>query len=173
MLERALETDDDQIILSAYDPDLFDQGNELSAAARERIDLARRRVAWRADVRAALKAEMRALEDLFQQPPPLAIERLSAFQRRRTRRLIEQQRAIDGSGGSPSSKSRHRRGWAALNHVERVGARVTDRHTWSAIQGVVERHGSVEDILAAAKATDRYRSPGAAGSRGQDARGRA
>ena len=152
-LERALASDDDHIILSAYDSELFEQGNALSSEARERIELAQRRVTWRADVRHALKTRsVSDLETLFQQPPHQAIERLSASERRRTRRLIEQQRAIDALQAAVKAND-DTSIVSALNRVERVGARIPDRHTWGAIQNVVERTSLIEDILAAAAAS--------------------
>ncbi|HEV2065336.1 MAG TPA: hypothetical protein VGR08_00765, partial [Thermomicrobiales bacterium] len=36
---------------------------------------------------------------------------------------------------------------AALNKVERVGARISDRFTWGAIQRVVERVSVIEDVI--------------------------
>ena len=153
ILERALETDDDQIIVDTYDAETFDQGRELSDEARNRIDLAHRRLTWRGDVRQALKSKnVSSLEDLFQTPPPLAIDRLSKSERRRTRRLIEQRRALDALRDAIRDKD-DAKIVTALNHVERVGARIEDRHTWNAIQVVVERASMVEDILTAAKAT--------------------
>jgi len=152
-LERALETDDDQIIVGTYNPEIFDQGRELTEDARDRIELAHRRVAWRADVRHALKSKnATSLEELFQHTPPQAMERLSTSERRRTRRLIEQQRALNDLRSAVRDKDDVKI-VTALNHVERVGARIEDRHTWNAIQTVVERSSLVEDILAAAKAT--------------------
>jgi len=153
ILERALETDDDQIILDTYDPEVFEQGRELPEDVRNRIDLAHRRVTWRVDVRHALKSKnVSSLEDLFQNPPALAIDRLSMSERRRTRRLIEQRRALDTLRDAIRDKD-DAKIVTALNHVERVGARIEDRHTWNAIQVVVERASLVEDILTAAKAT--------------------
>lgn len=153
ILERALETDDDQIIVDTYDPEIFEQGRELPEDARNRIDLAHRRVTWRVDVRHALKSKnVSSLEDLFQNPPTLAIDRLSMSERRRTRRLIEQRRALDTLRDAIRDKD-DAKIVTALNHVERVGARIEDRHTWNAIQVVVERASMVEDILTAAKAT--------------------
>ncbi|MGI8486719.1 MAG: hypothetical protein ACR2OU_20985 [Thermomicrobiales bacterium] len=153
ILERALATDDDQIIVDTYDAEVFDHGRELSEDARNRIDLASRRLTWRVDVRQALKSKnVSSLEDLFQNPPVLAIDRLSMSERRRTRRLIEQRRALDALRDAIRDKE-DAKIVTALNHVERVGARIEDRHTWNAIQTVVERASMVEDILSAAKAT--------------------
>lgn len=149
-LERALATDDDQIIVGTYNPEIFEQGRELTGDARNRIDLAYRRVAWRADVRHALKSKNpTSLEDLFQKTPPQAMERLSTSERRRARRLIEQQRALNDLRSAVRDKDDVMI-VTALNHVERVGARIEDRHTWNAIQTVVERSSLVEDILTAA-----------------------
>ncbi|HEU0165977.1 MAG TPA: hypothetical protein VFQ54_13100, partial [Thermomicrobiales bacterium] len=118
-----------------------------------RIELARVRVEWRTDVRAALKnRDEELLEELFTSPPEHAIDRLSASERRRSRRLIEQRRALDVLRSAVTTLDDSSI-VSALNHVERVGARITDRATWVAIQEVVERASLVEDVIAAAKAT--------------------
>ncbi|MGC4106388.1 MAG: hypothetical protein QM753_08540 [Thermomicrobiales bacterium] len=151
-LADALATDDDRIIVDAFDPDLWDEGRALSPEARTRIGQALARIDWRGQVRQALRnRDAAALESLFLRPPAAAIDRLSTSERRRCRRLIEQRhalaelhRAVDGLDDDAIVR--------ALNHVERVGARITDRETWVAIQQIVERTSMVEDLVAAVDA---------------------
>ena len=151
-LVSALATDDDQIIVDAFDPDLWEAGRALSPEARSRVGLAMARVDWRVRVRQALRErDAEALETLFQRPPAQALDRLSASERRRSRRLIEQRHALAElnravAGFDDDAIVR------ALNHVERVGARITDRATWAAIQQIVERTSMVEDVMAAVDA---------------------
>lgn len=148
----ALATDDDQIIADAFDPELWDEGRALSPEARARIGQALARIDWRTQVRQALRnRDAERLEALFQRPPATALDRLSTSERRRCRRLIEQRHALADlhrAVGQLDDEAIVR----ALNHVERVGARITDRSTWAAIQQIVERTSMVEDIIAAVDA---------------------
>lgn len=145
-LDRALDSDDDRIIIQAYDPALFDGDFSLGKEERDRIDLASARQAWVAAVRTALKQRRtHELFDLFTSPPPGGAERLSLAERRRIRREIERRRALDEltqavKGDDDSAIV------TALNRVERVGARITDRFTWGAIQRVVERVSVIEEL---------------------------
>ncbi|MGC4190410.1 MAG: hypothetical protein QM589_04150 [Thermomicrobiales bacterium] len=151
-LASALATDDDRIIVDAFDPDLWDDGHALSPEARMRIVDAVARIDWRTQVRQALRnRDAEGLETLFRDPPATALDRLSTSERRRCRRLIEQRhaladlhRAVDRLDDDAIVR--------ALNHVERVGARITDRATWAAIQQIVERTSMVEDVIAAVDA---------------------
>lgn len=151
-LVSALATDDDQIIVDAFDPDLWDGGRALSAEAHTRIGQAMARIDWRSQVRQALRnRDAESLERLYQRPPTAALDRLSASERRRCRRLIEQRHALGElhrAVGQLDDEAIVR----ALNHVERVGARITDRATWTAIQQIVERTSMVEDVIAAVDA---------------------
>ena len=151
-LMRAIDTDDDRLILEAFDPSVFGDMSDLDEAVRERIRLAERRVAWLAQVRAALKK--RHVDDLsrhFTNPPAGGPERLSAPDRRRIRQAIERRVALEELGavirGDDDAAI-----IAALNRVERVGARVSDRFAWGVIQRVVERVSVIDDLIEAAEA---------------------
>ncbi|MGB3328895.1 MAG: hypothetical protein WBA46_08070 [Thermomicrobiales bacterium] len=151
-LVSALATDDDQIIVDAFDPDLWDGGRALSAEAHTRIGQAMARIDWRSQVRQALRnRDAESLERLYQRPPTAALDRLSASERRRCRRLIEQRHAL-GELHRAVGKLDDEAIVRALNHVERVGARIPDRATWTAIQQIVERTSMVEDVIAAVDA---------------------
>jgi hypothetical protein len=90
------------------------------------------------------------LRDLFIDPPSGAAERLGVAERRRIRRTIEQHQALHDlhavieSGDEPGII-------AALNRVERVSARISDKGTWAAIQRVVERVSLVDELLEASQ----------------------
>lgn len=145
-LDRALATDDDRIIMQAYDPALFDGDLSLGREERERIELASTRQAWVDAVRAALKQRRtHELFDLFTSPPPGGTERLSLAERRRIRREIERRRALDELA-QVVKEDDDEAIIIALNRVERVGARITDRFTWGAIQRVVERVSVIEEL---------------------------
>ncbi len=150
-LDRALASDDDRIIVQTYDPDLFDSDLSLTGEERDRIELARTREAWVANVRTALRQRrIHDLFELFTSPPPGGTERLGVAERRRIRREIERKRALDELAlavkGDDDAVI-----IAALNKVERVGARISDRFTWGAIQRVVERVSVIEDLIEVAE----------------------
>ncbi|CAA9551784.1 MAG: hypothetical protein AVDCRST_MAG43-1119 [uncultured Thermomicrobiales bacterium] len=150
-LMRAIDTDDDRLILEAFDPSVFGDMSDLDDAVRDRVRLAERRVAWLAKVRAALRK--RHVDDLskhFTNPPAGGPERLSAPDRRRIRQAIERRAALEELGtvirGDDDAAI-----IAALNRVERVGARVSDRFAWGVIQRVVERVSVIDDLIEAAE----------------------
>ncbi|CAA9548292.1 MAG: hypothetical protein AVDCRST_MAG43-725 [uncultured Thermomicrobiales bacterium] len=146
ILDRALATDDDRIIMHAYDPALFDGDLSLGREERERIELASTRQAWVDAVRTALKQRRtHELFDLFTSPPQGGAERLGLAERRRIRREIERRRALDDLAQAVKGEDDEAI-IVALNKVERVGARITDRFTWGAIQRVVERVSVIEEL---------------------------
>lgn len=152
-MQRALETDDDTLILEAFDDELFGDRAALPAAVRERVQLAQDRVPWVVNVRAALRArDVDALGLLFSSRPSGGMGKLSAAERKRVDRMIQQRAALDGLGQAMRTGNDPRI-LTALHEVERVGARIEDRLTWSAVRDVVERASLVERILDAASTT--------------------
>lgn len=152
-LASALATDDDQIIVDAFDGELWENGRALSTQARARIGQAMARIDWRDRVRQSLKArDAEALETLFRDSPTSALDRLSASERRRSRRLIEQRRAL-ADLQTAVSRLDDDAIVRALQQVERVGARIHDRSTWVAIQRIVERTSLIEDLMRAVDAS--------------------
>ncbi len=152
-LKRAIDTDDDRLILEALDPEVFNDLSDLDDDVRDRIRLAERRIDWLAQVRAALRK--RQVDDLskhFTRPPHGGPERLSAPERRRIRQAIERRTALEELGtvirGDDDAAI-----IAALNRVERVGARISDRFAWGVIQRVVERVSVIDDLIEAAEAS--------------------
>ena len=151
-IQRAVETDDDLLITAAWDDELFQESNLVDPAITARVELAHRRLDWLAKARDALRRrETSTMRELLMDPPEGAAERLSPAERRRIRRSIEGQQAVVDlrsalkSGDDQAIVS-------ALNKVERVGARVTDRATWSEIQRVVERVAIIDDLVEASEA---------------------
>lgn len=150
ILDRALASNDDRIIINAYDPVLFDGDLSIGREARERIELAGLRDAWVGRVRTALRQRrVGDLFELFTNPPEGGPERLGVAERRRIRREIERRRALDELAEAVKGED-DAAIIAALNKVERVGARIGDRFTWGAIQRVVERVSVIEDLVDAA-----------------------
>jgi len=151
-MQRALETDNDLIILEAFDEELFGGPEAVPTAVRHRVNLATARLAWIRDVRAGLKQRnVIELARLFATAPPGGAERLSAAERQRAERMIQQQAALDGletairTGNDGEILT-------SLHEVERVGARIEDAFIWSSLRHVVERASLVERILDAARA---------------------
>lgn len=151
-LQRALETDDDALILSWYDPELFDEVASLPEAIRHRVILAEQRTAWVDDVRRALKRRnARELGAIFVHEPTGGADRLSRAERDRCLRMLERQSALDDlqramNAGDDTAIL------TALHTIEQVGARIEDRFTWSAVKSVMERATVIENIMAAAMA---------------------
>ena len=151
-LRRAFETDDDRLILEAWDAELFDEGDPELLDLFDRVQLARERIAWLSEARAALKRRNPdRLSELLIDPPYGAIERLSAGERRRMLRSIEGRKALDVLTAALDSND-DGAVISALNAVERIGARIEDRSLWDRIQQVVERVSVIEDLIAAADA---------------------
>lgn len=151
-LQRALETDEDTLILEAFDEELFAEGAALPADVQSRLLLARERSSWITNVRIALKRRnARELARLFASEPEGGSEHLGASERTRAVRMLEQQAALDAlqhamqSGNDIAIVE-------ALHEIERSGARIEDRFAWSAVQGVMRRATVIESILAAASA---------------------
>lgn len=151
LLQRAIATNDDVLILHTFDADLFADGGGLPEAIRDRVALARNRTAWVGNVRRALKArKVDDLSNLFLHPPDEGTERLSVVERKRIRRMIQQHAALEELNAAIRGEEDSAI-ISALNKVERSGARVSDRFAWGTIQRVVERVSIIEDIIQAAE----------------------
>lgn len=151
-LLRAFDTDDDHLILEAWDPELFDQSDGSFLDLLDRVQLAETRVNWLRNARSALKRRNpEHLRDLLLDPPYGAIDRLSAGERRRMLKTIESRKALDALRSAVDGND-DAAVITALNAVERIGARIEDRATWQKIQRVVERISAIEEVVAAAEA---------------------
>jgi hypothetical protein len=149
-LVQALESDDDAMILTWYDDELFGQTGALPDDLRARVDLAGTRSRWIEEVRAVLKRrDARALEALLADEPKGGLDKLSKGERARVLRLIERQSALDALHVALREGDSDRI-LRALRAIERAGARIENPSTWSAVQGVLERATVVEQILEAA-----------------------
>jgi hypothetical protein len=150
-VQRAIQADDDVLIVAAFDEDLFENSPLLGDDAMTRVALAQRRLQWLSEVRAALKRrDSTRLRDLLFDPPEGGPERLSGPERRRVRLAIEREQALKDLGTAIGLKE-DQAVISALNKVERVGARISDRKTWSDVQRVVERVSIVDELLEAAE----------------------
>ncbi|HEV2073581.1 MAG TPA: hypothetical protein VGR29_08075, partial [Thermomicrobiales bacterium] len=151
-LQRALETDEDSLILEAFDEELFVDGSGVPTHVRSRLMLARERVAWISDVRTALKRRnARELARLYASEPEGGLDRLRASERTRASRMLRQQAALDALQGAMQTGNDISI-VEALHAIERTGARIEDRFAWTAVQGVMRRATLIESIVAAANA---------------------
>lgn len=150
-LLRAIEADDDAIILNWYDEELFGAADALLPEMRARVDLARKRMEWLEAVRVTLrKRDARALESLLGEEPSGGLERLSRGERSRVLRLIEQRAALNDLHVALREADTARI-LAALGTIDRVGARIENPATWAAVQDVMERATILEQIVEAAE----------------------
>jgi hypothetical protein len=94
-IERALVSDDDVAIAAAVDPALWREEGSLPPAARKRLDLARGRIRWTEDVRAALRRrDSVALRGLLTNAPPGAEANLTEVESRRILRISTREAAV-------------------------------------------------------------------------------
>lgn len=149
-LVQALESDDDALILTWYDNELFGEAGALPDDLRARVALAGVRSRWVAEVRAVLKRrDVGALEALLADEPENGLDKLSRGERARVLRLIERKTALDSLHAALREGDSDRI-LKALRSIEQSGARIENPATWSAVQGVLERATVIERILEAA-----------------------
>ena len=150
-LERAMQSDDDTLILEAYDEIIMAPVGVLTSEQRNRIDLAFDRKRWQSDVRAALRRRDRAAIDrLREMMPEGADHRLTARELVRLDRLREQDDAVNNLQDAIAN----RRGEAvvgALQQVERLGAWLPEDLVWADISDVVDRHTLIHAIRSASE----------------------
>lgn len=137
--ERALASDDDDAILSAYDDELLADPDAMSDLQRSRVRLAASRREWLETVRGAMRRrDLPALWEALQAVPSGADVRLSRVERKRIERLAAREEAVarlaDALRDGPD-----RAIVEALTQVEHVGAALPSSLDWTAIQGVVDR----------------------------------
>lgn len=150
-LLRALETDDDTLIMMWFDEELFDDEKSLPHAMRARIDLARNRLNWVEAIRKHLRArDTEALELLVANEPENGRQQISESERRRIRQLIDGRRALAELDRSIRSGNTHRV-VAALSAVEKTGAEITEPALWSAVRRIVERTELIKATIDAAR----------------------
>ncbi|MCO5224070.1 MAG: hypothetical protein M9953_01930 [Thermomicrobiales bacterium] len=151
-LLRALETDDDALIMLWYDEELFDDPRSLPTAMRMRVDLARQRLQWLEDVRAKMHdRDAESLEMLVTNEPDGGRQRLSPAERRRVGELIDRKRSLSELDRSLRSGNMQRV-VSALAAVEQTGASIEDPQTWSQVRQIVTRSEVVQAAIAAASA---------------------
>lgn len=150
-LLRALETDDDTLILLWFDEEVFEDEKSLPHAMRMRIELARSRQRWVGNIRTQLRLrDAEALELLVSNEPEGGRQRLSESERRRVRQLIDGKRALVELDRSIRSGNTHRV-ISALSAVEKTGAVIEDEALWAAVRRIVERTDLIQATIEAAR----------------------
>jgi hypothetical protein len=151
-LERALVSDDDAAIAAAVDPELWREEGSLPPTARQRLDLARSRIRWVEDVRAALRRrDGIALRRLLEHSPPDAETHLTDVERRRIKRASTREAAVSRLERA-LREGPDREVVAALAEFESAGAPFPEVLDWTAVRGVVDRISLAEALRAAASA---------------------
>lgn len=148
-VERALATDDDVAICAAADPALWREESTLPDEAWQRLDLARARLRWVEDVRAALRRrDGPVLRGLLAGSPPGAEEHLTEVESRRVIRVITRESAATRLERALREGS-DREVVTALAELETTGAPFSEFLDWAAVRGVVDRLSLADDIRAA------------------------
>ncbi len=150
-LLRALETDDDSLIMLWFDDEVFEDERALPHAMRMRIELARERLDWIQQVRARLRErDAEGLELLVSNEPQDGRQHLGESERRRVRQLIDGKRALAELDRSIRSGNTHRV-IAALTVVEKTGATIEDPALWKSVRRIVERTDLIKETISAAR----------------------
>ena len=132
--------------------ELWREEGSLPPAARQRLDLARSRIRWAEDVRAALRRrDGIALRRLLENPPPGAESHLTDVESRRIQRASTREAAVSRLERA-LREGPDREVVAALAEFESAGAPFPDVLDWTAVRGVVDRISLAEALRAAAAA---------------------
>jgi len=149
-LVRALVTDDDGVILQSCTAEILADGAGLSDAQRRRVDLARRRVQWRADLRAALRTrDTGAVATLHVHAPEGAIAALGETDRGRVDRLqghaeavAALRKAVDAGDDAGIVD--------AFRIIETLGVPLGDAFPWLQLRDIVDRYSIIAAVRRAA-----------------------
>lgn len=149
-LLRALETDDDILIMLWFDEEVFEDERSLPHAMRMRVELARERLHWLQSVRTHLKSrDAEALEPLVSNEPRGGRQQLGESERRRVRQLIDGKRALAELERSIRSNNTQRV-IAALDAIDKTGAVIDDPLLWRSVRRIVERVDLIKATIEAA-----------------------
>jgi hypothetical protein len=150
-LERALESDDDMLIMEAYDARVLGDQGLLTSVQRNRVDLAFDRYAWLKDVRSAIrKRDLAAIDRLYAAMPDGAHQRLTEREHARIERLHAQESALR-SLRAAISEGRDADAITALNAVERSGAVIPQDLSWANVSDVIDRYSLMSSVRRAAE----------------------
>lgn len=154
-LDRAIETDDDLLIVEAFDEGVLGGTGMLTVNQRNRADLAFERRVWLDGVRKAIRQRnLEQLERLLAAMPSGARDRLSEREHTRIERLRAQTDALESlrraiNRGSDADIVH------ALHAVEQIGAPIPADLAWSDITNVIDRYSLLMSIRRAADSLPR------------------
>ncbi|MEZ4533184.1 MAG: hypothetical protein R2855_19475 [Thermomicrobiales bacterium] len=151
-LQKGIDLDADEIILSSPLDDLLSEPDYLSQEDKDRIALAQGRRRWLQNTRKALRdRDAVALAELFAAKPPESETLLGPSEKRRATRLIAQRRAAVRLREALASGD-DRKLVDAMNDMESTGALLPADLDWASIQTVADRLSIVATIRRAATA---------------------
>ncbi|MBX3071212.1 MAG: hypothetical protein KF883_11980 [Thermomicrobiales bacterium] len=149
-LLTAIEADDDEQILRSVAGELWSTSGYLDQATMERVQLARGRMRWKEEIRRALKArDGLRLTALLEIEPSGGSDKLTATERKRVQRLVDQTAAVEKLSVALGSGS-DRQLVDAMNEVESTGARLPDDLDWANVSSMIDRLSLVTSIRRAA-----------------------
>jgi hypothetical protein len=152
---RALESDDDNLIIEAYDAPVLGDHRLLTNQQRNRVDLAFDRRGWLDDVRSAISGrDIGAIDRLLAAMPEGGRGQLRDREWIRIERLRGQDAAIR-SLRSAIAQGRDADVVSALNTVERSGALIPPDLPWTHVSDVIDRYSVMMAIRRAAEQNPR------------------
>ncbi len=151
LLRDAIKSGDDRRIMQQANPRLLATVDPLPPSVANRVDLARKRLAWKTEVRSALKArDYDHLVELTAHAPDGGMAQLTPVEQRRIDRAINQRRAIANLRKAMAGQD-DRALIDAMNEVERVGALMPAELEWSSLRALVDRLSLISSIRRAAR----------------------
>ena len=154
-LDRAIASDDDLLIVEAFDEGVLGGAGHLTAEQRNRVDLAFERRGWLDDMRKAIRRrKLDRIETLLAEMPTAASDRLTEREIFRIDRLRAQFDALETlrraiAQGSDADIVH------ALHAVEQIGAPIPPDLAWSEIANVIDRYSLIMSIRRAAESQPR------------------
>jgi hypothetical protein len=154
-LDRAIASDDDLLIVEAFDEGVLGGAGQLTVEQRNRVDLAFERRGWLDEIRTAIRRrKLDRIETLLAEMPTAASDRLTEREIARIDRLRAQFDALETlrraiAQGSDADIVH------ALHAVEQIGAPIPQDLAWSEIANVIDRYSLIMSIRRAAESQPR------------------
>jgi hypothetical protein len=154
-LDRAIASDDDLLIIEAFDEGVLGGAGQLTVEQRNRVDLAFERRGWLDEIRKAIRRrKLDRIETLLAEMPTAASDRLTEREIARIDRLRAQFDALETlrraiAQGSDADIVH------ALHAVEQIGAPIPQDLAWSEIANVIDRYSLIMSIRRAAESQPR------------------
>jgi hypothetical protein len=154
-LDRAIASDDDLLIVEAFDEGVLGDAGHLSVEQRNRVDLAFERRNWLDEMRKAIRRrDLNRIETLLVEMPTAASDRLTARELSLIERVRAQWDALETLRRAIAREADadivH-----ALHAVEQIGAPIPQDFAWSEITNVIDRYSLIMSIRRAAESQPR------------------